>query len=97
MLIYVLSRDDPELYRNFVRRNEVLFNEIVERMQSCLEKQRTFWRKPLDVGLRLAVTLRFLVSGCSYKDMAFDSDSKYDILYTALVPHQSAQRIIHRR
>lgn len=71
-LMRVLSRDDPELYRNFVRMNEALFNEIVERIQPRLEKQRTFWRKPLDVGLRLAVTLRFLASGCSYKDMAFD-------------------------
>ena len=41
-LIHVLSYDDPELYRNFVRMNEALFNEIVERIQPCLEKQRTF-------------------------------------------------------
>ena len=71
-LIRVLSRDDSELYRNFVTMNEALFNEIVERIQPHLEKQRNFWRKPLDVGLRLAVTLRFLALGCSYKDMAFE-------------------------
>ena len=68
----VLSRDDPEFYRNFVRMNEAQFNEIVEWIQPCLEKQRTFWRKLLDVGLLLAVTLHVLASGCSYKDMAFD-------------------------
>ena len=71
-LMRVLSCDYPELYQNFVRMNEAIFNEIVEQIQPSLEKQCTFLRKPLDVGLWLAVTLCFLALGYSYKDVAFD-------------------------
>ena len=62
-LMRVLSRDDPELYRNFLRMNETLFHEFVERIKPRLTKQCTFWRKPLDVELRLAITLKFSCIG----------------------------------
>ena len=70
-LMRELSGEDKDLYRNFLRLKEDLFNEIVERVWPYLEKKTTHWRDPLDVGLRVAVTLRFLATGNSYKSLGF--------------------------
>ncbi|XP_063875924.1 uncharacterized protein LOC135108951 [Scylla paramamosain] len=51
--------------------NEEVFSEIVDRVRSFNEKSRTFWREPLDPGLRVAITLRFLATGNSYKSLGF--------------------------
>ena len=49
-----------------------LFTEIVERVTSRLKMKTIFWRKPLDVGIRVAITLRFLATGATYKDMSYN-------------------------
>ncbi|XP_046337635.1 uncharacterized protein LOC124119236 [Haliotis rufescens] len=43
-----------------------LFQEIVEKLTPHLKKETTFMREPLEVGLKLAAILRFLVTGNSY-------------------------------
>ena len=68
-LIHELSGEDKHLYRNFLRLDEGLFNEIVERLRPHIEKKITRWREPLDVALRVAITLRFLATGNSYKSL----------------------------
>ena len=57
-LMKSLGEFDPELYRNFTRMTESVFDELIERLTPRLERKVTFWRKPLDVGLRVAITLR---------------------------------------
>ena len=52
-----LAEEDPILYKNFIRMNEKVFNEIVDRVRPFIEKSRTFWREPLDPGRRVAITL----------------------------------------
>ena len=66
-----LAEEDNELYKSFLRLDEDLFYNIVERVRPYIEKTRTFWREPLDVGLRVAVTLRFLASGDSNKSISY--------------------------
>lgn len=70
-LMKELAVEDPVLYRNFTRVEEELFNEIVERLRPHIEKTRTFMREPLDVGVRVAITLRFLATGNSYKSLGY--------------------------
>lgn len=70
-LLPELAAEDPYLYRNFLRIDQQTFNEIVERVTPLIQKHATFWREPLDVGLRVAVTLRFLATGDSYKSLGY--------------------------
>ena len=44
---------------------------ILERVRGRLTKQHTFYREPLEPGLKLAVTLRHLASGSKYAEMKF--------------------------
>ncbi len=66
-----LADEDPLLYQNFIRITETMFNEIVERVRPYIEKKTMFWRKPLNPGLRVAITLRFFAMGNSYKNLGY--------------------------
>ena len=70
-LMRELSLNDKDLYKNFTRLDEDLYNQIVDRLRPRLEKQTTFWREPLEVGLRLAITLRFLATGDTYRSLSY--------------------------
>ena len=67
-LLHELHREDRKGYKKFMRVSAELFDEIVERLSHVLKKDETRLRKPLPVGLKLAVTLRFLATGNSYTD-----------------------------
>ena len=45
--------------------------ELIERVGPRLQKQDIFWRKALDRGLSLALTLRYMVTGNSYKSLQY--------------------------
>lgn len=70
-LMRELSDEHPDLYRNFLRLDKDLFNQIVERVRPHLQRETTFWREPLDVGLRVAITLRFLATGNTYRSIGY--------------------------
>ena len=53
-------------YKNFLRINNELFEELVHCVGPHIKKITTPWRQPLSVGLRLAITLRYMASGDSY-------------------------------
>ena len=65
-LIPTLARTAPLQYKNTLRIDEGLFEEILERIQPYIQKETTRWRLPIEPGLRLAITLRFLATGDSY-------------------------------
>ena len=48
-----------------------LFEEMIVKLTPRLQKKTTDMRHPLSVGLKVAVTLRFLASGCSYADLSY--------------------------
>ena len=62
---------DHRGYKNYLRITPDLFQEMVEKVTPHLQKQSTFMREPLPVGLKLAVTLRFLATGNSYHSLQF--------------------------
>ena len=49
-----------------------MFDEIVEKVTPLIERQETFFRKPLPPGLRVAITLRFLATGDSYVSLQYN-------------------------
>ena len=70
-LMQELKNETPELFRNFTRTSGCLFDEIVEKVTPYIEKEETFFRKPLPPGLRVAITLRFLATGESYISLQY--------------------------
>ena len=69
-LLRELHREDPRGFRNYMRISPDLFEEMVERLTPKLKKQDVL-RHALPVGLKLAVTLRFMGSGCSFKELHY--------------------------
>ena len=65
-----LADENHDLHKKFTRISEELFNHTVECVISYIQKW-TFWRKPLEPGLHVAITLRFLATGDSYKSVAY--------------------------
>ena len=70
-LLQELHREDKKGYKNFMRMSAELFNEMVDRLSPILKKDETRMRKPLPVGLKLAVTLRFLAIRNSFTDLQY--------------------------
>ena len=55
-LLTELHREDPIGYTNYLRITPDLFQEMVEKLTPHLQKQTTFMRLPLEVGLKLAAS-----------------------------------------
>ena len=68
LLDELITTDIPG-YRNFVRMPPAVFDRIQERISHRLRKEETIWRTPLQVGLKLAATLRHLSTGESYTSL----------------------------
>lgn len=70
-LMHEMAMEDVRGFKNFVRVEPDLFQELLERIAPRIEHQDTFMRKALDPGLRLAITLRYFASGDSYKSLEY--------------------------
>lgn len=64
-----LRESDEKSFKNFVKVDLELFNEMVEDLGPRLQKRETNFRKPLSTGLKLAITLRYLATGDNRKQM----------------------------
>ena len=70
MLQNTLITTDIPGYRNFTRMEPAFF-DLIEERNPHLRKSETNFRKPLPVGLKLAVTLRHLSTGESYTSLQY--------------------------
>ena len=70
-LIKHLRQGDVKSFKNFVRIDPDTFNQMVEDLTPRLQKKTTNRRKPMCTGLKLAITLRYLATGDSYKSLAY--------------------------
>lgn len=70
-LMSELRLEDPAVFTNFTRVQPDLFQEILANIQPLIEKQFTHYRKPLEPGLKLAITLRYMATGDSYKSLSY--------------------------
>ena len=66
-----LRREDEKSFLNFLRIPPEMFDEVLERVRPRITKKHTWWRAPIDPGMKLAVTLRHLASGSKYTSMQF--------------------------
>ena len=57
--------------KNFLRMPPEMDDELVERVGPRITKQITWYREPLDPGLKIAITLRHIASGTKYAAMKF--------------------------
>jgi len=83
-LMAELRNEDQSSFVNFLRIPPEMFDELHERCAGRLTKQTTNYRQPLEPGLKLALTLRHLASGATYKDMS----------YGWRVPHNTISRFV---
>ena len=70
-LMVELRREDPVSFRNFLRMPPEMLDEILTRITPRIAKEHTWFRPPLEPGMKLAVTLRHLASGARYIDMRY--------------------------
>ena len=70
LLDELITTDIPG-YSNFMRMEPVFFVLIEERINPHLRKSSTNFRKPLEVGLKLAVTVRHLSTEESYTSLQY--------------------------
>ena len=70
-LMQELNREDDVTYANFLRMDQQLFQELLQRVEPEIQKDDTQLRPALQAGLKLAVTLRYLATGNTYKDLSF--------------------------
>ena len=70
LLDELITTDIPS-YWNFTRMEPAFFDLIEKIITPHLKKSETNFRKPLQVGLKLAVTLRHLSTGESYTSLQY--------------------------
>lgn len=66
-----LKKNDPDLYKNFVRMSPDDFDYLLNLVTPSIEKANTNMRESICPGERLAITLRFLATGDSYASLMF--------------------------
>lgn len=70
-LMVELRNEDHASFTNFLRMPPEMFDELLARVIPRITKQYTFYRDPLEPGMKLALTLRHLASGNKYASMKF--------------------------
>jgi hypothetical protein len=66
-----LILEDVSGYRNFMRLDPDTFQEILAKMGPKIQNENTFWRRAMEPGIKLAITLRYLATGNSYKSLQY--------------------------
>ena len=70
-LLQELNREDVREYQNFIRVPPELFMEILHRVGPRIQKAHTNFRLPLEPGIKIAITLRYLATGNKYKTLSY--------------------------
>lgn len=70
-LLAELNREDSKGYKNFLRIDNDFFMELVATVGPRIRKQDTWWRQSLEPGLKIAITLRYMATGDSYRSLHY--------------------------
>ncbi|XP_068692685.1 uncharacterized protein [Montipora foliosa] len=62
---------DPGSFQNFLRMEPCFFDEILEKVKPLISNQDTIMRSAISAHDKLCITMRFLASGASYKDLMY--------------------------
>ena len=70
-LMSEIRDEDLPAFKNFVRVEPGMFHELLVRLGDRIRKKDTWYRKALDPGLKLAITLRYLGAGDNYHSLMY--------------------------
>ena len=70
-LMVELEREAEGDFTNFLRMEPMMFHELLQTSTPRLTKQETRLRQPLDLRLKLAITLQYLATGNSYNNFTY--------------------------
>ncbi|XP_046845253.1 uncharacterized protein LOC124439080 [Xenia sp. Carnegie-2017] len=70
-LIQEIRVTDHDVFRNLFRMDSILFDELREKLTPFIQKKNITMRDAISAHDCLCVTLKFLASGCSYKDLMY--------------------------
>ncbi len=62
---------DMNLFKNYMHITPDMFDELVEHLSPCIIGPGTNYRESLLAGFKVALTLRYLATGDSYKSMSY--------------------------
>jgi hypothetical protein len=68
-----LRLEDPLSFKNYLRMTEQSFMHLLSLVEPKISKESTTMRDSIPAAHRLALTLRFLASGNSYKDLQYNT------------------------
>ena len=83
-LMTILRAEDVESFKNFTRLSPQMFADMAHRLNPRLQKYHTWYREPLSVGLKLAITLRYMATGDNYRSL----------MYLFYVPHNTISVLV---
>ncbi|XP_062577037.1 putative nuclease HARBI1 [Saccostrea cucullata] len=63
---------DEASYRNYLRMPLEMFDELLTRVGPRIEKMDTYYRRAIEAGVKLTVTLRQLATGIDYPSLSYD-------------------------
>ena len=81
-----LKKEDVKGFRNFLRMDYEIYQEILIRIEHRINPKKSMYRKPLTAGIKLAITLRHLASGDSY----------HSLMYGFRVTHNTISKVIRQ-
>ncbi len=70
-LMVELWDEDVAGFHNFMRMDPAMFQELIQCLGDRIRKQDTWFWKALEPGLKLAITLRHLVTGDNYHSLMY--------------------------
>lgn len=83
-LINELRNQDVNEFRNFLRMSPIQFDLLLQKVSPIVSKQDTCMRKAIPAATRLIITLRYLITGDSFRSL----------MYFFRVPHNTISSII---
>ncbi|XP_063786092.1 uncharacterized protein LOC134934633 [Pseudophryne corroboree] len=72
-LLRELRDNNPEDYRNYLRMNDDMFQELLQLVTHLIVKQDTVMRRAISAEERLVATLRYLATGRPLQDLKFST------------------------
>ena len=70
-LVKELENKDSKDFRNFLRMDYKMYQEILSYTEHRNKPKKSKYREPLSPGIKLTITLRYLVSGDSYHSLMY--------------------------
>ncbi|KAF9424298.1 hypothetical protein HW555_000437, partial [Spodoptera exigua] len=64
-------RNDPQKFFNYFRMTIPTFDNLLKKVEKDLKKRDTNMRKSIRPEEKLAICIRYMASGCSYKDLHY--------------------------